>query len=260
MREIEGKLMEKAVNRLIIVTFAAALLFGALAYHYRNAEHDSICREDLSFSLSKYIDIDLNTLDVTIMPYDGELIRVSYASDLPLAFKMEDNKLIVTESSRFIISLFTGGDSAYGLKMLLPREVYKEIKVHTGTGHVNVGRVDSNVVSVITNSGDIVCENAVSRSSLTSSSGNITLDFDETVNGSSIFTRSGNAEISFPKSSSVLVNFETETGMCSTDLPVGAMAGSSQYSFNGGNRVINAALQSGVLKIYEKGKNGNEAL
>ena len=252
--------MEKAINKLIIVTFAAAVLFGALTYHYRDAEHDSICREDLSFTLSRYIDIDLKALDVTVMPYDGELIRVSYTSDLPLAFKIEDNKLIVTESNKFMISLFTGGDSVYGLKMLLPKEVYKEIKIHTGTGGVNVGRVDSNSVSIITNSGDIVCENAVSRSSLTSTSGNITLDFDEAVTGSDIFTRTGNAEISFPKGSSVLVNFETETGMCSTDLPVGTAAGSRQYSFNGGNRLINAALQSGILKIYEKGKNSNEAL
>lgn len=245
--------MEKAVNRLIVVTFAAALIFGLLTYLNRNAEHDSICREDLSFTLSKYIDIDLKKLDVTVMPYDGELIRVSYASDLPLAFKMEDNKLIVTESSKFMISLFTGGDSVYSLKMLLPQEVYKEIKVYTSTGNVNIGRVDSNVVSVITNSGDILCENAVSRNSLTSTSGNITLDFDVAVNGSDIFTRSGNAEISFPKNSSVMVDFETETGMCITDLPIGSMRGSGQYSFNGGNRVINAALQSGELKIYEKG-------
>lgn len=245
--------MEKAVNRLLAVTFAAALIFGLLAYLNRNAEHDSICREDLSFTLSKYIDIDLKKLDVTVMPYDGELIRVSYSSDLPLAFTLEDNKLTVTESSRFIISLFTGGDSAYSFKMLLPQEVYKEIKVYSGTGNVNIGRIDSNVVSVITNSGDITCGNAVSRSSLTSTSGNITLDFDEPVNGSDIFTRSGDAEISFPKNSSVLVNFETETGMCSTDLPIGSMQGSNRYSFNGGRRAVNATLQSGKLKIYEKG-------
>lgn len=251
--------MEKSVNRLILVTLAAAVLFGALTYRYRNAEHDSLCREDLSFTLSQYIDIDLNKLNVTVMPYDGELIRVSYTSDLPLAFNNENNKLTVTESNRFMISLFTGGDSVYGFKMLLPNEVYKELKVYTSTGKVNIGRVDSGVVSVITNSGDIVCENAISRSSLTSMSGNITLDFDEAVNGSDIFTGSGNAELSFPKGSSVAVNFETETGICSTELAMGVVAGSRQLSFNGGNRVIDAALQSGVLKIFEKGKNSNEA-
>lgn len=252
--------MEKAINKLIIITLAAAVLFGWLTYQYRNAEHDSLCREDLSFSLCRYIDIELNKLDVTVLPYDGELIRVSYTSDLPLAFNMEDNKLIVTESGKFMISLFTGGESSYGLKMLLPQEVYKEIKVYTSIGNVNVGRVDSNVVSVITNSGDILCENTVSRSSLTSSSGNIKLDFDETVSGSDIFTRSGNAEISFPKGTSVSVNFETETGRCSTELPAGTALGSGEYSFNGGRRSISATLQTGVLKIHEKGKNGDEAL
>ena len=251
--------MEKAVNKLIVITLAASVLFGALAYRYRNADHDSICREDLSFTLCKYIEIDLNKLDVTVMPYDGELIRVSYTSDLPLAFNMEDNKLIVTESSKFMISLFTGGDSVYGLKMLLPRDVYKELKVYTSIGNVNVGRIDSGVVSVVTNSGDILCENAISRSTLTSTSGNITVDFDEAVSGSSILTRTGDAEISFPSGSSVLVDFDTETGMCNTDLPLGAAVGSREISFNGGNRVINAAIQSGVLNIYRKGNN-NEAL
>lgn len=252
--------MEKIINRFMIVTLAAALIFGALAYRFKDAEHDSVYHEDLSFSLCEYIDIDLKKLDVTVMPYDGKLISVSYASDLPLAFNIGDNKLDITESSKFMISLFTGGDSVYGLKIYLPREVYREIKIYTGTGRVNVGRVDSGVISVITNSGDILCENSISRESLTTSSGNIVLQCDEVVSGTDVFSGSGNVDLSFPKGSSVQVNFETETGACLSDYFDGAIMGSNQYAFNGGRRIINATVASGTLNINEKGKNGNEAL
>ena len=38
--------MEKIVNRLLIITAAAAVIFGALAYVFRNAEHDNAADGD----------------------------------------------------------------------------------------------------------------------------------------------------------------------------------------------------------------------
>ncbi len=245
--------MEKVVNRLLIVTLAAALIFGALTYKFKDAEHDSAYREDLNFTLCEYIDIELKQLDVTVVPYDGELIGVSYTSNLPLAFNLGDNRLIITESEKFMISLFTGSDTKYGLNLYLPRTAFREISVYTGTGNVNIGRVDSGVISVLTNTGDIFCDNTVSRVSLSTSTGFIRLDFDTVVSGTDIFSRNGNVDLSLPKKSSVKVNFETETGECSTDLWNGAVQGSYAYGFNGGDRLINATLNTGILKISEKG-------
>lgn len=245
--------MEKVVNRLIVVTFAAALIFGALAYRFRDAEHDSAYREDLSFSLCEYIDIDLNRMDVTVTPYDGDLIMVSYAGNLPLDFVIGDNHLSISESEKYMISLFMDGNNDHKLELTLPRRVFREISVYTGTGRVNVGDIDSGVISVITNSGDIRCEGVASRCSISTTSGNVTVDFEEVVSGTSILTRSGNADLLLPKNSSVEINFETETGECVTDLWNGSVAGSYRYGFNGGDRLINAAIGSGTLKINEKG-------
>lgn len=245
--------MEKVINRLLIVTLVAALLFGALAYKFKDAEHDSAYREDLNFTLCEYIDIELKRLDVTVMPYDGELIGVSYTSDLPLAFNIGDNRLTISESEKFMISLFTGSDTKYGLNLYLPRTAFREISIYTGTGSVNVGRVDSGVISAITNTGDISFVDTVSRVSLSTSTGFIKLDFDSVVSGTDIFSRNGNADLSFPKKSSVEVNFETETGECNTDLWGGSIRGSYRYGFNGGDRLINATLNTGILNINEKG-------
>lgn len=246
--------MERVVNRLLVVTLAAAVIFGVLAYRFRDAEHDSAYREELIFSLCEYIDIDLKRLDVTVIPYDGSKISVSYTSDLPLAFSVGDNRLTVTESDRFVISLFTGADAKYGLDLYLPRKVFREISIHTGTGIVNVGGVDSSVISVVTNSGDISCGNMTSRGSFTTSSGNISLDFDEVISGTDVLSRTGNVGLTFPKNSSVEVNFETETGICVTDMWSGEiMGGSYSYGFNGGDRIVNVTLGSGILNINEKG-------
>lgn len=245
--------MEKIVNRLLIITLAAAAVFATLTYKYRNAEHDSACREDLNFTLCEYISVELKQLDVTVIPYDGEYIGVSYTNDLPLSFEIGDNELRISESDRLMISLFTRSDTRYGLKLYLPRTAFREISIYTGTGEVNVGRVDSGIISVITNTGDIRCENTVSRVSLSTSTGYISLDFESVVSGSSINSRNGDADLKFPQKSSVEVEFETDTGECNTDLWDGAIKGSYSYGFNGGDKQIKALLNSGILNINEKG-------
>lgn len=245
--------MEKVINRLMIITLAAAILFGAAAYHFRNAEHDSVFREELSFPLCEYIDIDLLKLPVTIIPYDGERISITYTSDLPLLFSTGDNLLKVTESEEFVISLFTGRNNDFGLYMYLPNRLFRDISVYSGTGNIKIGRVDCNNLSVITNSGDIRCENLLSRGSFTTTSGRISINYDEIVTEAEIFSRNGDVDLNFPNKSSVAVEFETQTGSCVTDLWDGFVTGSYLYSFNGGKKVIKATLEKGTLTIKEKG-------
>ncbi len=245
--------MEKVINRLMIVTLAAAILFGAAAYHFRNAEHDSVFREELSFSMCEYIDIDLLKLPVTVIPYEKDKISVSYASDLPLVFSTGDNLLKITESEEFVISLFTEGSKDFGLYLYLPQTLFRDISIYTGTGSVKVGRVDCHNLSVITNSGDILCENLLSRGRFTTTSGRISINYDEIVTEIEIFSRKGSVDLDFPKKSSVSVEFETLSGTCSTDMWGGSVTGSHVYSFNGGKNVIKATLEEGTLTIKEKG-------
>lgn len=245
--------MEKVINRLMIVTLAASILFGAAAYHFRNAEHDSVFREELSFSICEYIDIDLIRLPVIIVPYDGEKISVSYTSDLPIMISTGDNSLMITESDEFMISLFTGISTDFSLYLYLPRHIYRDISVYTGVGDVKIGRVDCYNLSVTTNSGDILCDNLICPGSFTTTSGRISVNYKEIITRIEIFSRKGDVDLDFPQKSSVSVEFETVTGSCKTELWGGAVTGSYVYSFNGGKNVIKATLEEGTLTIKEKG-------
>ena len=244
--------MEKVINKLIIITLLAAVLFGAFAFHFRSAEHDNVFREERSFPMCEYIDIELPKLPVTLIPYDGEKISVEYTNELPLVFSMGDNLLRIEESEKFVISLFTERGVDFGLYVYLPDKLFRDISVYSGTGNINIGRIDCYNISAITGSGNILCDNLLSPGSFTTSSGRITVNYREIVTEAEIFSRHGDVELNFPKNSSVAVDFETQTGSCVTDLWDNFVIGSYLYSFNGGRRVIKATLESGTLTIKEK--------
>lgn len=245
--------MEKVINRLLVITALLALAFGAAAFAFRNSEHDTIKSEERELAFCEYIDIDLLRLDVTVIPYDGDKIRISYKSDLPLDISLGDNRLSISESSEFVISLFFGETSDFGLYLYLPKLYYREITIYTGSGDVKVGGLDMEMLTVITNSGNILCENSRCLSSLVTGTGDITLDCDKVADGTQIQSRKGNAQLIIPHKSSVAVDFETETGDCETKLISGKLYGSNMYSFNGGNRLVHASLEEGTLTISEKG-------
>lgn len=151
-----------------------------------------------------------------------------------------------------MISLFAEDASNYGMYLYLPREFYRDILIYTVSGNVILGDVDSEKITVVTNSGAINSENTRSMCSLATGSGDIRLDFYSVIAGSSIQSRTGNAEIVFPRGSSVALDFETDTGEMKTDLINGSYSGSYMYSFNGGGKLIHAALETGVLTVSEK--------
>ncbi|MGN0679792.1 MAG: hypothetical protein ACI4JS_09035, partial [Oscillospiraceae bacterium] len=97
--------MEKAVNRLLIFSILAALAFGALTYKFRNADHDSLFEEAYAFDLCEYIDVDVSRMSVMLIPYDEPTISVAYKNDKPLEFEGGDNRLSITESNGFVVSL-----------------------------------------------------------------------------------------------------------------------------------------------------------
>jgi hypothetical protein len=245
--------MGRIINRLLVITAALAIAFGGLAYIFRDAEHDNAQVFDKTFPLCEYIDMDILRLNVTVIPYDGNNIRISYKNDVPLDIELGDNRLSVSESSDFVISVFAGSEAEFGLYLYLPEDVfYHEITIYTGSGNVNFGGFDSEKVTIITNSGDISCENAHSLTSIVTGSGYVSLDFDKVVAESSISSRSGDAEIVFPHDGSVALDFETELGLCETDLIKGQLYGNYMYSFNGGDTLIHAFMEKGTLKIKER--------
>lgn len=241
--------MEKKVNILLAVTFVLTVLFGGAAYLFRNSEHDTVAEGEREFELQEYIDVDLQRLDVTVIPYDGETLRVRYKNDLPLEFELGDNKLSITESTEFVVSLFAGRESEFGLYLYIPKVSMRDIRINTGLGSVKIGRVDCGKLTVLTESGDIECEDMVSLCRLTTSSGHISVGFEYVINGCELLSRRGDVDMTLPPESSVAVDFRTDTGECVTGLWSGIVHGSYLYSFNGGGRVIVATVERGVLTI-----------
>lgn len=244
--------MRRAVFRWLIITGILAVAFTALAVMIPGRSLGSARGGDDEYPLCEYIRVDLLKTPVTVIPYDGAKIRCEWQNDVPLTAELGDNLLTITESSEFVISLFAGDTGGYGLRLYLPREYYRDIVIYTATGNVNLGDVDSDHITVVTNSGAIVSENTRSLCSLATGSGNIMLDFYSVIAGSTVQSRTGSAEIIFPKGSSVALDFETNTGELKTDLISGSFPGSYMYSFNGGGNLIHASLESGVLTVREK--------
>ncbi|MGN1339794.1 MAG: DUF4097 family beta strand repeat-containing protein [Oscillospiraceae bacterium] len=242
---------ERRINLWLVITGVLAAAFAVAAFMFPGQSLGSAKEDDQTFPLCEYISIDLLKTDVTLIPWDEDEIRFTYRNDVPLEVELGDNSLAITEGSDFVISLFNQ-EQDYGMYLYLPREYYRDILIYTVSGDVILGDVDSEKITVVTNSGYIASRDTRSLCSLTTGSGDIMLDFYSVIPGSSVQTRGGNAEIVFPRGSSVALDFETTTGELRTDLISGAYSGSYKYSFNGGAKQIHAALETGVLTVSEK--------
>lgn len=245
-------MMEKIVNRLLIITAAAAVIFGALAFAFRNAEHDNAAEGDEYFAVCDYIEINLVRLNAEILPYDGDEIRVCYKNNLPLIIEQGDNKITVSEDESFVISLFPSASTSFGVRVYLPERSYREISVSTGGGNVTVGRVDGRTLSVMTESGDIACKNAVSQFNLSTTDGYISVDIEAVMRNSSILSRKGNVDIFVSEKASVAIEFETVTGQCVPEITGGRASGAGLYGINGGAGKIEATVQTGTLTIKKR--------
>lgn len=248
--------MEKKINRLLIFSLLAALVFAALTYKFRNADHDSLFEEAYSFDLCEYIDVDVSRMSVMLIPYDEPTISVAYKNDKPLEFEVGDNKLSITESNGFVVSLFAGDESDFSLCLYLPKTAYREISVYTGTGNINAGRVDAISLTANTGSGNIICDDAISRLNLSTISGKMDVDFEMVAEGTEIRSRKGNVDFVVPSGSSFTLDFDTKTGLCDCQFIQGPPMGTYQYVFNGGDNNVSAYVEQGILTVKEKEREG----
>ncbi len=244
--------MEKIINRILIVTLAGTAVFLCLAFLFRNAEHDTVASGERSFVRCDYVSVNVTKLPVTVIPYDGEKILVKYENDTPLNFETGDNRLTVSESEKFVVSIFTGNHSDYGITLYLPNEAYREISLYSGEGDIRVGRANCVRMSIITDSGNIFLENTVSMLNVQTTDGTLNIDFDSVADGSQIFSRRGNVNFTIPYKCSIAVDFQSEAGYCSSELWDGVIYGSYKYSLNGGKNLIGVELEEGALTIKEK--------
>lgn len=244
--------MEKKINRFLVVCLILGALFGGAAFLFRNSPHASEAGGVFTFPKLEYLDIDLQRLDVELIPYDGDEITVEYKNDRPLYMDVGDNTLTIAESSDFVVSLFAGKRSEFGLQIYLPRKQYRDISIYTATGEVNVRGVKCLKLTAVTESGDINVEDMDYLANLITTSGRISADITEIVKDTDILNRSGDIELTFPPESSVAIDFMTKDGECRTDMISGQIFGDFLYAFNGGRRQISVTAEHGTFVFGER--------
>ena len=244
--------MEKKINKFLVVSLILGLLFGVAAYLFRNSPHASEAGGEFAFPPLEYLDIDLQKLGVELIPYDGEDIIVDYKNDRLLDMEIGDNTLTITESDDFIVSLFVGKRSEFGVKIYLPSKKYREITIYTATGAIDVSGIECQKLSAVTESGDITVSDMDYLASLVTTSGKIRADITEVVKDTDILNRSGDIEITIPPECSVAIDFRTKDGECVTDMISGQVYGDFLYAFNGGRRQISVTAEHGTFVFNEK--------
>lgn len=244
--------MEKKINRLLIIFLVLAAVFGGVAFWFRDLPHDSGTEDVLTFPLQEYLSIDIQRLNVSIIPSDEEEIRVEYKNERPLIFEIGDNELMISEDVKFVVKLFADDRSDYGVKIYLPRTDYRDISIYTGTGRINVGEISCQKLSAVTETGDINIESMDYLSSVTSTSGRITANIARIVAETSFLNRDGDIDIVLPPESSVAVDYKTKDGECNTDMISGKIFGSYLYAFNGGRRRIEVTAEHGTFSFTER--------
>lgn len=240
--------MEKAINRWIVITALLGAIFAAAAVLIKS-ESSSTATATEGIPLCEYINIDLLRLDVAVIPCDDIKITLEYTNDIPLDIEYGDNRLSISESDRFVISLFTGSESDFGLRLYLPREIYREVTVYTASGDIFIGGVDAMKLSAVSNSGNITADDICALSSFISDYGDVSVDFAYVIPDTFIQSRRGNGTLSFPHKASAAIEFDTSTGSIGGEAIGGRYEMSGTYGFNGGRNQIQCAFESGELTV-----------
>lgn len=242
----------KILNKLLIGTAIGAMVFGALAFLFRNSDYDSFSKGDKLCGFAEYVNVDLLRLDVYVVPYDEDEIRVVYKNDLPLEIEYGDNSITISESERFVISLFSRETEDFGLWLYLPQRYYREVTVHTGQGSIVAGKTSCGFLTLNTESGDITCEGLMSDANLTTTRGFISLDVEQLSDNVSVVSRKGNAEIFLPESSSAAIDYETDTGECFCEITETKLSESGFFGINGGEKTLSVKVPKGKLDIKKR--------
>lgn len=244
--------MEKIINRALIASLILAAAFGGLAYLFRNYPHASAAGGEFTFPLLQYLKVDLQRLDVNVVPYDGGEITLVYKNDRPLEIEIGDNELKITESDKFIVSLFAGSEAEFGLTIYLPRAEYREISIFASTGSISVGETVCRKLLAVTESGDIAIRGASYPFSLSTMSGNISAELNSVADGSDILDRTGDVELTVPPESSFAIDYGTKDGKCVSGLIRMQIEGDYLYSFNGGKQQISVTAEHGTFTFDER--------
>lgn len=238
--------MDRILNRCILITALLGAVFAAAAFFFKGESNAAASAAEY-LPRFEYIDIDLLRLDVMVIPCDELKITLEYTNDIPLDIEYGDNRLSISESDRFVISLFSGSSENFCLKVYLPREIYRELNIYTASGDIFVGGVDAMKLTAVSGSGNITSVDTCSLASFITDYGDISVDFAYIIPDTVIQSRKGSGRLTLPHGSSVSIEFDTISGSIGGSALGGRCEGSGTYGFNGGRNLIQCAFESGEL-------------
>jgi len=210
--------MLKIRKRFIAVLAAISIVSAAAAYYVRdNYGGATVNRGKLNFAVKKTVYIESAGLPITVAACGGDFITVEYAAELPIITEETEEDIKVLQDDGFAVSVLASLD--YYIKIGLPVGVhYRRIAISTAGGSVslNAAGLDLRDLIITTKNGDIGVSAANSYMRLTSSAGEISVDYDSFLHNTSVDSGSGNVYLSIPDYSSLSLDFYTKTGSLTT--------------------------------------------
>ena len=160
-------------------------------------------KESISASNISTIDIDSDTVNVTIVPYDGTNIDVQLKGttvkksegDLELSVNEWDSELNISARGIRKVRFFGSHSGTYELVVKLPRKDYERLEVKAQVGNISIDEQTVNQSNLTTRVGDIRVKNLQGRVYATTEVGEINLQLENILHDIVAITRIGDVSL-----------------------------------------------------------------
>ena len=223
----------------------------------QNGFDGSVVKEEFHIGKAKYITISTTNLDVEILPFDGDEIKIGYVNDSAVIIeKQDENYLKLRQDDSFTFSLLAKEQFGYKMTVWLPQHDYRELYVSSSSGRITLQSTCAEYTELSTRSGEITVHEADGKLKARTDSGNISCNYLAFVTAGNFITESGNVEIRMPEFSGVTLEFETVCGSAESDMfgeaarePVFRSATFERPA--GLSHYLYVTTYSGKLKLYK---------
>ncbi|MEW9503400.1 DUF4097 family beta strand repeat-containing protein [Jeotgalibacillus marinus] len=206
-------------------------------------------KESISVSNISTIDIDSNTGDVTIVPYDGTNIEVQMKGTVEKKSENNFQLLVNEEISELTISareirkvhLLSFHSGTYELVVKLPRKDYERLEVKAQVGNINIDEQTVNQSNLTTRVGDIRVKNLQGRVYATTEVGEINLQLENILHDIVATTEVGNVSV---KTAEVPESLETDLNRS-----IGKQTVELPSDLGGGGPLVKLTTEVGNLSL-----------
>jgi hypothetical protein len=221
---IKGLNKARPAVKLFWLFTSLAVIFGTLALLTQLFANrlfgweSTVYRERREVELSSlYISINSANLPLEVYTYDGEKVLVEYIGETKLIILEDELELRIEREEDFTFSLFSSDVLNYGMKVFLPAENYKEIKLASASGDIRAENLCTELLSVTSRSGSVSLYAIEGLITVSTRQGDINAEFISFTEACAIETESGGVHVLMPEAAAVNLTFLTDTGTLTSD-------------------------------------------